>query len=106
MIQQEIDIRTPASRTSDPVTSHEAEEEITANGKRQAQQNEVLAMVQRNQGCTSAEIAAAEEVDRYMVARRLPELAPDHVFKGKPRKCRESDRRAVVWFTVGSVEDE
>lgn len=102
MGDQAIDIRTPASRATDPETSHQAELQFTESGERSKQQSEVYQMVRRNQGCTSKEIAQREGVDRYMVAKRLPELEKaGYVFRGQARPCQAagSKRKAAPWYT-------
>ena len=91
-------IKTPASRSSDPHTSHEAEEFINQTGIRYSQQREVLAWLKSHPGNTSKELAKISGLDRYVVARRLPEIAPMHAEKGEARKCAESGRQAVTWY--------
>ncbi|MCK5127675.1 MAG: MarR family transcriptional regulator [candidate division Zixibacteria bacterium] len=94
-------IKTPASRSSDPHTSHEAEEFINKTGIRESQQMEVLAWLKLLPGHTSRELAMISGIDRYIVARRLPELAPMHAEKGEARKCNDSGRQAITWYPVG-----
>jgi len=95
------DIQTPAARNSDPETSHLAAEEITKSGKRKAQQQKVLNAVKKFPNRTSAEIANRSKLDRYAVARRLPELATAGLVKrGNARQCRINHRQAIVWSPV------
>lgn len=90
---------TPAARNTDPETSHLAAEENTRSGRRAVQQHAVLAAVMAQPGLTSRELAQAAGMDRYVVARRLPELeAAKIVRKGGARECRVSKRRAVTWW--------
>lgn len=96
-----VDVRTPAARSTDPVTSHQAGEQITKSGTRKAQQNRVLRALKRFPNRTSAEIANRANLDRYMVARRLPELATAGKAKrGDARTCRINGRNAIVWNPV------
>ncbi len=97
MNQQTLFTRTPASRATDPESSYAAEDEINRNGTRATQQAQVLAYVRRWPGLTSRELAARANVDRYILARRLPELEPVHVRKGPQRKCGITHRLATPW---------
>jgi len=92
------DIRTPAARATDPGTSHAAAEAITKTGVRAHQQRQVLAALREWPGCTSAELASNAGMDRYAVARRLPELCPTFAFRGGSRACAVSGRPAVTWW--------
>lgn len=88
------------ARSTDPDTSHEAAEAIRSEAERQC--DEVLAMVAARPGLTSRELAAHFGVDRYMVARRLPELrdARGAVTCGDKRRCRVSGLAAMTWWPV------
>ena len=94
----------PNSRAADPVTSHEAGEEITANGKRAEQADTVLAMLRTRPGLTAAELAEQFRADRYMVARRLPDLRDagqannGSLQNPTKRRCRVSGKLALLWF--------
>lgn len=91
----------PIARETDPETSHLAAEEVTTSGRRAVQQHAVLAAVMAQPGLTSRELAQAAGMDRYVVARRLPELeAAKRVRKGEARECRVSKRQAVTWWPV------
>lgn len=89
---------TPASRATDPAPSHEAEREINDTGLRGRQQRLVRSLVQRYPGRTSRELARCAGIDRYMVARRLPEIEPAHVKKGEARRCEIGGRNASTWW--------
>lgn len=91
-------IITPAARNTDPITSHMAALEITARGKRGRQQQLVLRIVIKNPGKTSRELADICALDRYQVARRLPELeAAGVIEKGPIRMCSIGGRYCVTW---------
>lgn len=101
---------TPAARNTDPPTSHEAAEQHTASGKRAQQRDAVArALIEHGQGgVTSDELAEAAGMDRYLVARRLPELLTRNRafvrgYKESPerRKSTISGRAAMVWRPVG-----
>ena len=88
----------PIARNTDPSTSHEAADEITQSGKRANQKMLVLSLVRRFPLRTSAELSRLGNVDRHMVARRLPDLAGDLMVVSKsPRKCSVTGYNALVW---------
>lgn len=94
-------ISTPAARGTDPDTSHQAAAEITASGLRHQQQEAAARAVRRHPGCTSHELAQLTGMDRYALARRLPECATaGEVAKGEAKLCTVSGRRAITWHPV------
>jgi hypothetical protein len=92
----------PVSRTTDPVTSHLAEIEINATGQRATQQQMILDAVVANPGLTSSELTRKLKTnDRYVAARRLPELRNANLLtNGEPRKCMVTNRMALTWDVV------
>jgi hypothetical protein len=100
-------VETPAARATDPETSHIAAEQITASGKRASHQREILDLLRRCDGRTSAELAALAQreglahLTRHEVARRLPELATaGAVRKGATVTCGQNGTLAVSWWVV------
>jgi hypothetical protein len=89
---------TPRSRRSDPETSHTAADRIRP--KLRAQQQAVLDALQRWPGSTAVELAKVSGLDRYLVSRRLPELVPVHVRRGKPRVCTVAGSAQGTWYPV------
>ena len=88
----------PISRATDPSTSHLAETEITRSGQRATQQIVLLRLVELHPGKTSAELARLGGVDRYVAARRLPELRTSrHVENGVSRTCAATNHKAMTW---------
>lgn len=86
------------ARRTDLSTSHEAAAEHVRSGRNFKQQTLVLAALKRTSNVTSRELAAAWNLDRYIVARRLPELrAAKLAVVGPKRKCDVSHRQAVTW---------
>lgn len=63
------------ARSSDPSTSHEAANYIVATGVQGDQQSAAASAVRRFPGLTSLELANETGICRYVLARRLPELA-------------------------------
>ena len=86
--------RAPLARSSDPLSSHLAADEVTRSGRRA-----LLAWLRgQTRPMTSAEIAVASGMDRHGVARRLPDLAHD----GLEERCSMHDcgvtgRLAINW---------
>lgn len=106
MMQPSLFADVPRARNSDPETSHLAAERIKATGALGKQQRVVLDLVREFPGCTSAELAKFHACQtgadfgqwRFRVARRLPELAPVHIRRGKPRECRVNGTPAGTWY--------
>lgn len=92
------DVRTPATRRTDPTTSHDAEIRATRSGLRAGHQRAVLDAVRKYPNCTSRELAQRAGLDRYAVARRLPELVTaGYVDRGSKRACSVACTPAVTW---------
>ena len=88
-----------ASKTTDPLTSHLAEEEITSSGARKKQVETVRNLVTAYPGRTAGELSNCCELDRVQVARRLYDLkSADVVTQGDARTCAISRRKAVTWY--------
>jgi hypothetical protein len=89
----------PIARRKDPASSRAAAEAITGSGERQRQTAEVLRLVRDHPGYTSLELTRFTDLDRYQVARRLPELEQAlAVRKGEIRPCNVGHRPAVTWW--------
>lgn len=92
-------VETPAARHTDPMSSHLAAEQITTDGTRGQQQAQAVAAVRAFPGLTSFELAMKTELDRYMLARRLPEcVTGGAVHKGDARTCSITGRQALTWW--------
>ena len=93
----------PLARATDPRSSHDAAQAHVASGTHAEQKAAVLSLVRAKPDATSAELALVAEttaipLDRYAVARRLPDLEKDgKVRRTGMRECRVSGRRAVTW---------
>jgi hypothetical protein len=109
--------RNAISRRGGSVTSFEAEETITQNGTRDSQAARVLSLVRRCPGNTSAELAAESSsvqntyepwswsMDRYVIARRLPEIEfLGRVKRGPARVCHITGHRALTWYPTSPGE--
>jgi len=94
-------VETPAARSRDEISSHLAAAEHTASGKRGHQQAQAVAAVRAFPGRTSFELAMATDLDRYMLARRLPECETGRAVKrGEPKRCSVTGKLAMTWFPV------
>lgn len=91
-------LEVPVARKRDPEPSRLAAAGVTASGKREGQLLAVLALLRRHPRSTSLELSRLSQLDRYTVARRLPEL--EHaglVRRLAPRMCSAGKRLATVW---------
>ena len=89
---------TPRARNSDPAPSHAAAERLKKSGRLRAQQQTVLDALTRWPGSTAVELAKASGIDRYVVSRRLPELVPLWVHRGRPRVCTVAGTAQTTWY--------
>lgn len=97
MIQATFDFDSPKARRSDPASSRQAAAELEASGALSRQRREVLEALKRFGPSTSAELAQRSGLDRYTVARRLPELRKlNFVIQGEVRNSLVG-RPAVEW---------
>lgn len=97
-------VETPIARATDPESSHRAADEVTASGRRAAQIAQVIDAVRHYPGRTSMELADLTGLDRYLLARRLPEaVTAGTVVKGAQRECRVSHRLALTWLPVEAL---
>lgn len=88
---------TPRSRRDDPETSHIAADWIKSSGVMNGHQRLVLATVKTHPGLTYVEIAKQCGLERHAVARRLKELEPLHIQRGKMVK-RPGPRPLLTWW--------
>lgn len=94
-------VTTPAARNTDPDTSHAAATEITRSGARAYQQAQTIAAVRQWPGRTSQELAELSGLDRYMLARRLPECeTAGAVKRGVVIECTVTRRKALSWWPL------
>lgn len=71
------------AKSTDPATSWSAAEHIESTGRAAQQRAIAVSAVFKSPGCTSFELSRLCPLDRFQLARRLPECA--EVQKGEPR---------------------
>lgn len=91
------------ARATDPLTSWEAAEKITDSGKAADQRAMAVWIVGQFPGKTSFELSKLCPLDRYQLARRLPECT--EVQKGEARDCTVTGHSAVTWWPVAEQVD-
>jgi hypothetical protein len=91
----------PLSRNADPVGSFQAAERTRKTGLGSRKRLAVYHALRRYQGTTSAELAKAAGLDRYDVARRLPELErAGWIVRGRRRRCAVTGCDCVTWYVT------
>lgn len=117
---------TPRSRVTDPETSHQAAQAVKDSGSLRQNQLIVLNAVHLWPGRTAVElghlmaqagmtvvrgpknnrrtVAPTATQWRFECSRRLPELVPVHVRRGKPRRCEIAGTPQAVWHPVKERE--
>ena len=91
----------PATRTTDPPPSHDAEARVTRTGRRQSHAERLRAYVVDHPGLTSRELGNGRlaGIDRYAAARRLADLQTlAMVRKGGERQVQ--GRMHSTWWPV------
>lgn len=89
------------ARSTDISTNHEAAAHVVSTGLQTAQQDRAAEAVKAHPGMTSMELAKAIGRDRYMLARRVPELLEDgRAGRGPKKPCEASGRSACTWGPV------
>jgi len=81
-----------------PISSHLAGDDLTISGRRASQKAEIVSWIRTQASrLTSLESPHATGMDRYRVARRLPDLGRDGlVERGDVRECTASHRPAIT----------
>ena len=95
----------PRARSTDARSSHEAAARLERSGADRLQAERVLAALKKYPNSTSRELAQSARLDRYEVARRLPELHAEHkVGRYEPSSitapCAVSGKRVIRWCAI------
>ncbi len=98
---------TQAARSTDPETSHIAEEELTKSGARLTHCEKIIEAMEdlaamRHTQSTGREIAQKSGMDYVAVMRRMNDLLNSgKVVKGQARTCQTDGKtKMVVWSLV------
>ena len=84
----------PAARRTDPASSHDAAERVRKTGAASRQRERVIDLVYMHPGKTSKELAElCQDLDRYQIARRLPEAE-----KAGEVKRKAAGRNECRWY--------
>lgn len=83
------------ARATDPASSHEAAERAEKSGRIADQQTRVLEGLRRYGPCSTATLAQLSGMDRYVVARRMPELEKLRLVR---RLTARDGRNHVAWI--------
>lgn len=93
------------ARRDDPITSHQAAQEVEANGCAASHRQVCLLEVWKKPGQTAAEIAVATALERHVPSRRLPELRKARQIKTGPvRRCTVTGNPSMTWLPMRAVE--
>jgi hypothetical protein len=89
----------PAARRRDPVSSKLAASELAESGDMESQLLVTLALVRKYPGKTSHELSRYGSLDRWQIARRLPQLrsAGLVLISSDLRPCGVSGKRCHTW---------
>lgn len=94
------------ARSTDISTSHAAADYVVSSGIQKDQHEKAAAAVKQYPGVTSHRLAQLTGLDRYMLARRLPELIKaEVVYRGPNMECPVSGRSACTWWPVAQGQN-
>lgn len=96
MDQAAFNFERPRSRRKDPPSSKRAEDQIRKSGAMTGQRLIAFDLVKQFPGRTSKELAGLGTLDRYQLARRLPEL----LSMGKVRATQFGKEDQKWWAAV------
>jgi DNA-binding MarR family transcriptional regulator len=95
----------PLFRRQDPDSSRQAADLMKDSGQLDGQRAQVREALINHPGSTSAELARKTGLDRYVIARRLPDLEHDGLaFRGPIRTCLARGTNAMTWFPYPTGE--
>ena len=93
----------PLSRNTDPMSSHEAADEMEQSGKAKTHQKLILEFLSRCywMSLTSHEVASVLPFDSVEAGRRLSDLKRDNLVEQVGRKmCSITGKRLTAWRLV------
>lgn len=100
-------VDTPASRATDPETSHIAEANHKASGKCALHRQMIADAVARTPGMTGAQIAVATGIDYIEVMRRISEVCTaERAMEGPAVHCTIRQTRCSTWYPHPSAKSQ
>ena len=90
-------IQTPAARSTDPWTSHDAAEHVTKTGKRTRQQQQVLDLIREHPNCSSEELSEFGVLSYSQIARRTKELVTGGFIESCSVRVNSRGRPVLTW---------
>ena len=105
MNQATLDFSIPRAHVGDPITSFMAADRAEESGQSQRHRDIVLATVRAHPGSTSRELSRNCVLNRWEVARRLPDLRNRSLVYNEvdadgellKRECAVAHSLAIVW---------
>lgn len=86
-------------RVTDPDTSRQAAERVTAIGSRADHLKRIVQAVRDHPGSTSAELAEHAGLERHEAARRTADAAQAGlIVRGPSKTCSVGGRAAITWW--------
>lgn len=86
-------------RRSDPPSSREAAERVTAIGSRADHLQRIVQAVKAHPGSTSAELGQYAAIERHEAARRTADACnAGLIVRGPAKTCSVGGRSAITWY--------
>ena len=111
-----LDLFSPASRRTDPLTSHSAEEKHTILGKRAERMRQVLQLIVDSPGSTTGELSRYMHTKHPDLPMRTVAESPHKrvtdlmdrglVSRGTKLRCLDSGYECYTWYPTQSGIDE
>lgn len=93
-----------AARRTDPETSHEAAQNVEANGEASQHRRILAETIEEHPGLTSGELPQHCELLFEQVHKRLKEVERlGHIERGEPRICTVRGNRMLTWWPKGGA---
>ena len=94
-------IQTPAARSTDPWTSHDAAEHVTKTGKRKSQGEQAFELIAEHPNCTCEELASFGVLTYHQIQRRTKELVTANRIESCSVRNNSRGRPVLTWRVKG-----